>query len=113
MGDVIGFALRWDGQEHGALWVTGDTVLCDEVRRVPDRVVVGTAILHLGKVRFPITGPVHYSMTAAEAIEVCGLARPRTAIPVHSEGWSHFHQDRPPCSSSMRPTRASTSAGTR
>ena len=26
-GHVIGFALRWEGQEHGALWITGDTVL--------------------------------------------------------------------------------------
>ncbi len=101
VGDVIGFALRWEGQEHGALWVTGDTVLYDEVRHVPDRVDVGTAILHLGKVQFPITGPVHYSMTAAEAIELCGLVRPRTAIPVHYEGWSHFHQGRPAIEAAM------------
>ena len=26
VGDVIGFALRWDGQEDGVLWVSGDTV---------------------------------------------------------------------------------------
>ena len=32
VGDVIGFALRWEGQEHGALWISGDTVLYDGVR---------------------------------------------------------------------------------
>ena len=32
VGDVIGFALRWDGQEHGVLWISGDTVLYDGVR---------------------------------------------------------------------------------
>jgi L-ascorbate metabolism protein UlaG (beta-lactamase superfamily) len=94
VGDVIGFALGWDGQEHGALWITGDTVLYDGVRQVADRLQVGTAVLHLGCVRFPVTGPVRYSMTAQEAVELCRLARPRTAIPVHYEGWTHFRQGR-------------------
>jgi hypothetical protein len=31
---VVGFALRWDGQEHGVLWISGDTVLYDGVRGV-------------------------------------------------------------------------------
>jgi L-ascorbate metabolism protein UlaG (beta-lactamase superfamily) len=94
VGDVIGFALRWDGQEHGVLWITGDTVLYDGVRRVADRLEVGTALLHLGAVRFPVTGPVRYSMTAHDAVELCRLVRPRTAIPVHYEGWTHFRQGR-------------------
>jgi hypothetical protein len=93
--DVNGFALAWNGQAHGVLWITGATVLYDGVRQVADRLQVGTALLHLGCVRFPITGPVRYSMTAREAIQLCQLVRPRTAIPVHYEGWTHFHQDRP------------------
>jgi hypothetical protein len=52
-------------------------------------------LLHLGCVRFPVTGPIRYTMTAQEAVELCRLVRPRTAIPVHYEGWTHFHQDRP------------------
>jgi L-ascorbate metabolism protein UlaG (beta-lactamase superfamily) len=93
-GDVVGFALGWEGQEHGALWITGDTVLYDGVRQVADRLQIGTALLHLGCVRFPVTGPVRYSMTAGEAVELCRLVRPRTAIPVHYEGWTHFRQGR-------------------
>jgi L-ascorbate metabolism protein UlaG (beta-lactamase superfamily) len=93
-GDVIGFALRLEGQEHGALWITGDTVLYDGVRQVADRLQVGTALLHLGCVRFPVTGPVRYSMTAQEAVELCHLVRPHTAIPIHYEGWTHFRQGR-------------------
>jgi L-ascorbate metabolism protein UlaG (beta-lactamase superfamily) len=93
-GDVIGFALRWDGQEHGVLWVTGDTVLYDGVRGVADRLQVDTALIHLGGVRFPVTGPVRYTMTARDAVELLGLVRPRTAIPVHYEGWRHFHEGR-------------------
>jgi L-ascorbate metabolism protein UlaG (beta-lactamase superfamily) len=93
-GEVVGFALGWEGQEHGGLWITGDTVLYDGVRQVADRVQVGTALLHLGCVRFPVTGPVRYSMTAQEAVELCRLIQPRTAIPVHYEGWTHFRQGR-------------------
>jgi L-ascorbate metabolism protein UlaG (beta-lactamase superfamily) len=93
-GDVIGFALAWEGEEHGVLWITGDTVLYDGLRQVADRLQVGTAVLHLGCVRFSVTGPVRYSMTAREAVQLCRLVRPRTAIPVHYEGWTHFHQGR-------------------
>jgi L-ascorbate metabolism protein UlaG (beta-lactamase superfamily) len=93
-GDVIGFALRWDGQEHGALWITGDTVLYDGVRDAALRVDVGTMLLHLGAVRFGVTGPVRYTMTAREGVSLCELARPRTVLPVHYEGWTHFHQGR-------------------
>ena len=94
VGDVIGFALRWDGQEHGQLWISGDTVLYDRMREVAARLTVDIAFLHLGGVRFPVTGPVRYTMTAKEAVELCGLVRPRTAIPVHYEGWKHFRQGR-------------------
>ena len=94
VGDVIGFALRWDGQEHGVLWITGDTVLYDGVREVADRLHVDTALLHLGGVRFPVTGPVRYTMTAHDAVELCRLVRPRTAIPIHYEGWRHFREGR-------------------
>jgi len=94
VGDVIGFALRWDGQEHGALWISGDTVLYDGVRQVADRVPVGTALLHLGGVRFPVSGPLRYTMTARDAVELCRLLRPRTAIPIHYEGWKHFREGR-------------------
>jgi L-ascorbate metabolism protein UlaG (beta-lactamase superfamily) len=93
-GEVIGFALRWPGQEHGAVWVSGDTVLYDGVRHVAGRLDIGTAVLHLGGVRFSVTGPVRYSMTARDAVDLCTLMRPRTAVPVHYEGWSHFRQPR-------------------
>ena len=33
-------------------------------------------------------------MTAGDAVELCGLVRPRTAIPIHYEGWGHFQQSR-------------------
>jgi L-ascorbate metabolism protein UlaG (beta-lactamase superfamily) len=94
VGDVIGFALRWDGQQHGAVWISGDTVLYDGVREVAERLNVGTAILHLGGVRFPISGPLHYTMTAKDAVELTRFTQPHTAIPIHYEGWKHFREGR-------------------
>jgi L-ascorbate metabolism protein UlaG (beta-lactamase superfamily) len=94
VGDVVGFALRWDGQEHGVLWISGDTVLYDGVRQVADRFTVSVAVLHLGGVKFPISGPIRYTMTARDGVELCRQIRPRTTVPVHYEGWSHFQQGR-------------------
>lgn len=94
VGDVIGFALAWEGQEHGVLWISGDTVLYDGVREVADRLEVDTALLHLGGVQFPVSGPLRYTMTAKDAVELTGLIEPRTAIPIHYEGWKHFRQGR-------------------
>jgi L-ascorbate metabolism protein UlaG (beta-lactamase superfamily) len=93
-GEVVGFALRWDGQGDGVLWISGDTVLYDGVREVAERLKVDTALLHLGGVRFPVTGPLRYTMTARDAVELCGLLRARTVIPIHYEGWSHFREGR-------------------
>ena len=94
VGDVIGFAIRWEGQEHGALWISGDTVLYDGVRSVAGRIEVDTVLLHLGGVRFPVTGPLHYTLTAEDAVELCRLIDPRTIVPVHYEGWKHFREGR-------------------
>ncbi|WP_239151786.1 MBL fold metallo-hydrolase [Virgisporangium aurantiacum] len=94
VGDVVGFALSWDGQRHGALWISGDTVLYGGVRQVADRVPIGLALLHLGGVRFPVTGPIRYTMTARDAVTLIGRVRPHTVVPVHYEGWKHFRQRR-------------------
>ena len=91
VGDVIGFALRCEGR---VLWITGDTVLCDGVREVAHRLDVDTALMHMGGVRFPTSGPVRYTMTACDAVALCRLIRPRIAIPIHYEGWSHFREGR-------------------
>jgi L-ascorbate metabolism protein UlaG (beta-lactamase superfamily) len=94
VGHVVGFALAWEGQAGGVLWISGDTVLYDGVREVAERLTVGTALLHLGGVQFPVSGPLRYTMTARDAVELCGLVRPHTAVPIHYEGWKHFRQGR-------------------
>jgi hypothetical protein len=92
--EVIGFALSWGSQEKGVLWISGDTVLYDGVRQVADHLQINAALLHLGGVQFPVTGPVRYTLTAKDAVELCRLIEPRIAIPIHYEGWKHFKEDR-------------------
>jgi L-ascorbate metabolism protein UlaG (beta-lactamase superfamily) len=88
VGDVIGFALS------NGLWITGDTVLYDGVRSVAGRVQVDVALVHLGGVQFPVTGPLRYTMTARDAVSLLEPIRPRVIIPVHYEGWKHFREGR-------------------
>ncbi len=95
VGDVVGFSLRWEGQEHGELWITGDSVLYAGLREVPERLRVGTVVTHLGGVTFPwVSGPLRYTMNAEEAVELCGALDPHTIVPLHYEGWKHFRQPR-------------------
>lgn len=94
VGEVVGFALSWEGQRYGVLWISGDTVFYEGVEEVARRLHVGTALLHLGGVQFPVTGPLRYTMTAADAVRVSRLMQPHTLIPIHYEGWGHFPQHR-------------------
>ena len=41
-----------------------------------------------------MTGPLRYTMTAREAVDLCRDLRPRVTIPVHYEGWKHFREGR-------------------
>jgi L-ascorbate metabolism protein UlaG (beta-lactamase superfamily) len=94
VGDVIGFGLAWEGQDASQLWISGDTVLYPGVMEVAKRLDVGTAVVHLGGVRFPISGPLRYTMTGADAAELCLALAPRTVVPIHFDGWSHFREAR-------------------
>ena len=94
VGEATGFALRWPGQEHGALWISGDTVRFRGLDEVARRVDIGTAVVHLGGVRFPVSGPVRYTLTAKPALKLLEAMTAHTVIPVHYEGWSHFVEGR-------------------
>ncbi|MEU4687777.1 MBL fold metallo-hydrolase [Actinoplanes sp. NPDC023714] len=93
VGDAIGFALRPAGASS-VVWITGDTVFFGGVREVASRLTVDTAIVHLGKVQFGLTGPIRYTMNGRDAARLVELVRPRRVVPVHYEGWSHFQEGR-------------------
>ena len=93
VGDVIGFALRWDGQEHGvALDLRRHRALRRRARggRPARRSTPPCCIS--AACSSPSPGPVRYTMTARDAVELCGLVKPRTTIPIHYEGWKHLRQ---------------------
>jgi L-ascorbate metabolism protein UlaG (beta-lactamase superfamily) len=102
VGEAIGFALRPPGASS-VVWISGDTVLFSGVRQVPARFTVDTAVLHLGSVQFGLTGPLRYTMTGRDAARLVDLIRPRKVVPVHYEGWSHFHEGRPGIEAAFSP----------
>lgn len=101
VGEVAGFLLEWEGQQRGGLWITGDTVWFGGVAEVGRRFDVGTAIVNLGGVRFPISGPARYTMNAEEAVRVAREFGLKTLVPLHFEGWKHFRQGRAEAESSF------------
>jgi L-ascorbate metabolism protein UlaG (beta-lactamase superfamily) len=94
VGEVVGFALAWPGQAHGVLWISGDTVLYPALREAVRGLRVDLAVIHLGGVQFPVTGPARYTMTAHQAVALAELMQPRTIVPIHYEGWKHFREGR-------------------
>lgn len=94
VGDVVGFAVRRPDDEHVVVWVTGDTVLHRRLRATAEAMSVDVLLVHAGGVRFPVTGPVRYTMTGRRVARLIDLVRPRAAVPVHYEGWSHFQDGR-------------------
>jgi L-ascorbate metabolism protein UlaG (beta-lactamase superfamily) len=93
VGPTTGFALRPPGSAT-VVWISGDTVRYPGLLEVADRFTVDTAVLHLGKVQFGLTGPARFTMTGRDAAELCERIKPRRIVPVHYEGWSHFHEGR-------------------
>ncbi len=96
VGEVIGFVLEWPGQSGGAVWITGDTVYFSGVGEVVQRFDIGTLIVHLGGVRFPVSGPARYTMNAAEGVRTSQELDAKTIVPIHFEHWKHFRQGRGP-----------------
>jgi L-ascorbate metabolism protein UlaG (beta-lactamase superfamily) len=94
VGEVVGFAITWEGQPDGALWISGDTVLYPALREALRGLRVDVAVIHLGGVQFPVTGPARYTMTAHQAVALAELLQPRTIVPIHYEGWKHFREGR-------------------
>ena len=101
-GPVVGFVLEWTGQERGAAWISGDTVLFDGVRDVAKRFKLGSAFLHVGRATLALTRPVHYTLTADEAAETARLLGDAAIYPIHYDGWSHFREGKPDVEDAFR-----------
>jgi len=88
MGSVLEY--RPDGGDVGLrMYVTGDTLLVDELRQIPRRYPsLDVAVLHLGGTTLP--GGLVVTMDGAAGAELVDLMRPRTAVPVHFDDYGVF-----------------------
>lgn len=91
--ETIGFVLEWPGQ-RGALYISGDTTWFSEIPEIGRRFPIETAILHLGGVRFGLTGPLRYTFGARGAVKAARALGAKTIVPVHYAGWTHFREPR-------------------
>jgi L-ascorbate metabolism protein UlaG (beta-lactamase superfamily) len=83
VGETTGFILEWEGQRHGALYISSDTVWFNGLREIGQR---------FGAARFPIMGPIRFTLNAKEAVQIVHALKPHTVIPIHYEGWKHFKE---------------------
>ncbi|SNB46822.1 MBL fold metallo-hydrolase [Geobacter sp. DSM 9736] len=86
---VMGSLLEWGkGDDIFRLYISGDTLMHDELSQVPKRYPnINLALLHLGGTK--VLG-VLVTMDARQGIEAIRLIRPRTAIPIHYNDYTVF-----------------------
>jgi L-ascorbate metabolism protein UlaG (beta-lactamase superfamily) len=88
---VMGTMLEYQPQ-HGdplRLYLTGDTLLIDELREIPRRYpALDVAVLHLGGTTLP--GGLVVTMDAVAGADLIEMVRPRSAVPVHYDDYGVF-----------------------
>jgi len=58
------------------------------------RFTIDTGIFHVGSAQFRyLTAGARYTMDSHDLIRAVNVLRPRTIIPVHYSGWTHFKED--------------------
>jgi L-ascorbate metabolism protein UlaG (beta-lactamase superfamily) len=93
---VNGFVLQWEGQRHGGLYISGDTVFFRGIHHIVEKFSIGTALLHLGSVHFWPPWPpwIRFTFSGREAARCAQLMKAKTIVPIHYERsvWSHFRE---------------------
>ncbi len=94
MGSMLEFGTV-DGSDRRRLYVSGDTLLIDELREIPQRFSpIEAGVLHLGGTRLPAGGRLPFGLTVtldgvrgARAVETLQLPK---VIPVHFDDYGVF-----------------------
>ena len=90
--DVMGSLLEFEnarGESAFRIYITGDTLLFDELKEIPRRFPdIDLALLHLGGTMF--FGVLMVTMDPRQGVEVIRLVKPKTAIPIHYDDYSAF-----------------------
>jgi L-ascorbate metabolism protein UlaG (beta-lactamase superfamily) len=94
MGSLLEFrtqrnpALGPTDQPDLRLYITGDTIVYEGLREIPERhPEIDVALLHLGGTR--VMG-LTVTMDAEQGIELMDIVRPRLAIPIHYDDYEAF-----------------------
>jgi L-ascorbate metabolism protein UlaG (beta-lactamase superfamily) len=75
------------------LYITGDTLLIDDLREIPRRYApIDAAVLHLGGTRLP--GGLMVTMDARQGADLVQLLNARTHVPVHNDDYGVFKSPR-------------------
>lgn len=81
IGSMLEFQSRTDQQTHYRLYISGDTLVIDQLQEIPQRFPnIDLALLHLGGTK--LLG-VLLTMDARQGIEAIRIIAPQTAIPIH------------------------------
>jgi L-ascorbate metabolism protein UlaG (beta-lactamase superfamily) len=87
MGSMLDFSV--DGKPGYRMYITGDTLVYDDLREIPRRYPdVDLALLHLGGTR--ILGVMKVTMDGADGARMMQLVAPRRAIPIHYNDYTVF-----------------------
>ena len=89
MGSMLEFVATEDGDDvRLRLYITGDTLVHDQLRRIPERYPeIDLALLHLGGTR--VLGLL-VTMDAEQGVEAMRIIDPRTAVPMHYNDYTVF-----------------------
>jgi L-ascorbate metabolism protein UlaG (beta-lactamase superfamily) len=89
MGSMLEFGAAEDGDDvRLRLYITGDTLVHDQLRRIPERYPeIDLALLHLGGTR--VLGLL-VTMDAEQGVEAMRIIDPRTAVPIHYNDYTVF-----------------------
>jgi len=86
MGSMLEFQSA--GQTHFCLYITGDTLVYEQLKEIPKRYPnIDLALLHLGGTK--VFG-ILLTMNGRQGVEVIELISPQTAIPIHYNDYTVF-----------------------
>ncbi len=85
MGSMLEFGSAGDDGARLRLYITGDTLVHEQLRVIPERYPeIDLALMHLGGTR--ILG-IYVTMDAKQGVEALRIANPRTALPIHYDDY--------------------------
>jgi L-ascorbate metabolism protein UlaG (beta-lactamase superfamily) len=85
MGPVSGFVLS--AENEPTLYITGDTIWCDEVKNALERYTPDVIVCFAGAAQFAVGAPI--TMTMEDIEQVRDYAPHAKIIVVHLEAWNH------------------------